>query len=217
MDKINISHCQNWNWLKTDQPCLVAIDIWINYLVYDMYMNQDVTVCVCVCVCVCGCSWVIKKEKERFWILAIIMSTIDCIMYASQIPEEFTCLFCFSPSLSLSLSLSLSGVLWMQKLKTHMLKRTQSSKVLHLKPGIGQNIAMHTSHTARDFFLEVNFYCSAVPVHSPAFFSPAPLPSFPVLAVANTIFFVGLQNKIDCSACRYGQLMQVPMLRAGGM
>ena len=66
------------------------------------------------------------------------------------------------------------------EIKAHLM-RTQSLKVLPLKPGVGQFIAMHAVLTARDFFL-ANFYPS---VHSPAFF-PKPLPSFPVSAVANT-------------------------------
>ena len=61
---------------------------------------------------------------------------------------------------------SRSGVLQAQKLKTHLL-RTYSSKVLPLKPGVGQNIALHASLTARYFFFEL---ISTLPVHSPAFF-----------------------------------------------
>ena len=53
----------------------------------------------------------------------------------------------------------------MQKLKPHLV-RTQSLKVLPLKPGVGQYIAVHATLTARDFFLAY-FY---LPVHSPAFF-----------------------------------------------
>ena len=49
-----------------------------------------------------------------------------------------------------------SGELRTQKLKSHLM-RTQSFKVLPLKPGIGQYIAMHAMLTARDFFL-ANFY-----------------------------------------------------------
>ena len=36
---------------------------------------------------------------------------------------------------------------------------TQSLKVLLLKPGVGQYIAVHATLTTRDFFL-ANFYCS---------------------------------------------------------
>ena len=46
--------------------------------------------------------------------------------------------------------------LWTQKLKSHLM-RTQSLKVLPLKPGLGQYNAMHATLTARDFFL-ANFY-----------------------------------------------------------
>ena len=53
------------------------------------------------------------------------------------------------------------------KKKTNLL-RTHISKVLHLKPGAGQNIAMHASRTARDFFLEL---ISIFLVHSPSLIS----------------------------------------------
>ena len=45
-----------------------------------------------------------------------------------------------------------SGVLRTQKLKSHQV-RTQSLNVLPVKPGIGQDIAMHAMLTARNFFL----------------------------------------------------------------
>ena len=40
----------------------------------------------------------------------------------------------------------------MQKLKSHLV-RTQSLNVLSLKSGVGQYIAIHTTLTARNFFL----------------------------------------------------------------
>ena len=51
-----------------------------------------------------------------------------------------------------------SGELRTQKLKSHLL-RTQSLKVLPVKPGVGQHVAIHATLTARDFFL-ANFYPS---------------------------------------------------------
>ena len=84
------------------------------------------------------------------------------------------------------------------KLKTHLLK-TQSPKVLPLKPGVDQNIAMQASLTARGFFLELFF--TRLPVHSPVFFQNLSR-AFPVSAVANTGFRVGLQNKIGHPARR---------------
>ena len=70
-----------------------------------------------------------------------------------------------------------------QKLKSH-LGRTQSLKVLLLKPGIGQYIVIHATLTARDFFLAY-FYPSGpftciFPKTFPDFFC--------MLAVANTWF-----------------------------
>ena len=96
-----------------------------------------------------------------------------------------------------------SGELRTQKLKSHLL-RTQSLKVLPLKPGVGQYIAMHATLTARDFFL-ANFY----------FFGPFNCIFFqnftwvfPVIAMANTSSCVGLQNKMGHPAgCRFPQNM----------
>ena len=95
---------------------------------------------------------------------------------------------------------SRSGKLRTQKLKSHLM-RAQSLKVLPLKPGVGQYIAMHATHTAGNFFL-ANFY---LPVNSPAFFSLKNLSRvFPVLAVANTSSCVSPQNKIGHPAeCRF--------------
>ena len=45
-----------------------------------------------------------------------------------------------------------SGELWVQKLKSHLV-RTQSLNVLPLKPGVGHYIAIHATLTAREFFL----------------------------------------------------------------
>ena len=49
-----------------------------------------------------------------------------------------------------------SGELRTQKLKSHLM-RTQSLKVLPLKPGVDQHTAMHAKLTASDFFFP-NFY-----------------------------------------------------------
>ena len=51
-----------------------------------------------------------------------------------------------------------SGELRTQKLKSHLMK-IQSLKVLPLKPGVGQYIAIHATLTARDSFL-ASFYPS---------------------------------------------------------
>ena len=47
---------------------------------------------------------------------------------------------------------SRSGELRTQKLKSHLV-RTESLKVLPLKSGVGQYIAIHATFTAMDFFL----------------------------------------------------------------
>ena len=51
-----------------------------------------------------------------------------------------------------------SGELRTQKLKCHSM-RTRSSKVLPLRPGVGQYMAINATLTARDYFL-ANFYPS---------------------------------------------------------
>ena len=66
-----------------------------------------------------------------------------------------------------------SGELWMQKLKSHLL-RTKKLKVLPLEPGVGQYIAIHATLTARDFFLASFFpsgpFTCIFPQTSPEFF-----------------------------------------------
>ena len=99
----------------------------------------------------------------------------------------------YTPSSSLRLSADSrprSVELRTQKLKSHLV-RTQSSNVLTLKPGVGQNIAIHATLTARDFFLAY-FYPSGSFI---CIFSKTS-PEFFLLAVANTGSCVGPQNKI---------------------
>ena len=92
-----------------------------------------------------------------------------------------------------------SGELRTQKLKSHLM-RTQSLKILPLKPGVGQYIAMHAMLTARDFFL-ANFYPSGP---FTCIFSKISPEFLLELAVANTSFCVGPQNKIGHPAgCRF--------------
>ena len=90
----------------------------------------------------------------------------------------------------------------MQKLKS-LLMRTQNLKVLPLKPGVGQDIAMHAMHTARDFFL-VHFFPFGPFTCTFFFFFKNLSRVFPVLTVANTGSCVGPQNKIGHPAgCRF--------------
>ena len=92
-----------------------------------------------------------------------------------------------------------SGELRTQKLKSYQM-RTQSLKVLPLKPGVGQYIAIHATLTARDFFL-ANFN---LPSPFTCIFFPNLSEVFPELAAANTGSCVDLQNKIGYLAgCRF--------------
>ena len=94
------------------------------------------------------------------------------------------------------------------EMKVHLMRK-QNLKVLPLKPGVGQCIAMHATRTARDFFL-ANFYPSGpficifshTHTNSPKFFC--------VLAAANTDSCVGPQNKIGhLAGCRFPFLVPV--------
>ena len=76
-----------------------------------------------------------------------------------------------------------SGELWTRKFQSHLM-RTQSLKVLSLKPRVGQYIAMHTTLTARDFFLAYFYTSRSIYLHFVQNLSRL----FPVLAVANTWF-----------------------------
>ena len=94
---------------------------------------------------------------------------------------------------------SRSGELRMQKLQSYPV-RTQSLNGLPLRPGVGQHIAIHATFTARNFFL--TYFYPAGPFA--CVFSRASPDFFPVLAVANAGFCVGLQNKIGHPAgCRF--------------
>ena len=107
-------------------------------------------------------------------------------------------------SLSPSPSSSRSGELRTQKLKSHLL-RTQSLKVLPLKPGVGQCIAIHATLTARDFFC-ANVYLSGpfsciFPITSPEFFlcqlwlTPVPLEARRIKQI--TLLDAG--SRVECS------------------
>ena len=91
-----------------------------------------------------------------------------------------------------------------QKLKSPLF-RTQSLKVLPLKPGVGQYIAIHATLTAKDFFFAY-FYPSGPFTGN---FSQNLSRFFPVLAVAHAGSCVGPQNKIGHPA--------VPVLSALGI
>ena len=92
--------------------------------------------------------------------------------------EDIICIT--TPSLQNKMFGSLEDIIWKprsgelrtQKLKSHLM-RSQSLKVLPLKPEVGQYIAMHAALTARDFFL-ASFYTSGPFIC----IFPKPLPSF---------------------------------------
>ena len=91
-----------------------------------------------------------------------------------------------------------SGELGAQKLKPHLM-RTQSLKVLPLKPGVGENIAIHATLTFRDFFLAY-FYPSGP---FTCIFSK-PCPEFFCVFHGTHGSCVGPQNKIGHPAgCRF--------------
>ena len=87
-------------------------------------------------------------------------------------------------------------------LRSHLL-RTQSSKVLPLKPRLGQYIAMHAMPTAKNFF-PADFY-----LPSPFTFIFSSIS--PKVFLCNAGSWVGPQNKIGHPAHCYRWLMKVPM------
>ena len=88
--------------------------------------------------------------------------------------------------------------------------RTKSLKVLPVKPGVGQYVAIQA---AKNFFL-ANSYSSG---SFTCICFKNLYQVFPVLAVANTGSCVGLQNKIGLPANCHRQLMKVPVLSARGI
>ena len=109
--------------------------------------------------------------------------------------------YCFSNTSQSRCGLShhRSGDLRTQKIKSHLVG-TQSLNVLPLKPGVGQCIAIHTTLTARDFFLAY-FYTSGP---FTCIFSKTS-PDFSCVGCG--------QNFKKGSPCR----MQVPVLSARGI
>ena len=137
----------------------------------------------------------------------LMLSQRDCAAAIHRLPpqqkiphvlENMLLFFGVISFISLLSSLPRRGELRTQKLKSHLV-RAQSLNFLPLKPGVGQYIAIHATHTARDFFLTY-FYPSG-PFN--CIFSNLSR-FFPVFAVADTGSCVGLQNKIGQPAgCRF--------------
>ena len=78
---------------------------------------------------------------------------------------------------------------------------------LPFKPGVGQNIATHTSSTARDIFFVL---ISTFLVHSPSFFLNLLITFLTVSVLANAVSHVGLWNKICYPAHSHKRFKQVP-------
>ena len=95
-----------------------------------------------------------QRNFGRGFNAPIVLVTLLKLLYLRIMNGPLTC----SNGGQVSLPISRSGELQMQKLKSLPIS-TLSLKVLPLKPGVGQYIAMHAILTARDFFL-ANFYLS---------------------------------------------------------
>ena len=118
-----------------------------------------------VCAAVGGGSRIQTIRQGRLFFSNIICWSLDqSACYGPKLNQNQTSDFLVNKWNSINWPHS--GVLWTQKLKTHLL-RTQISKVFPLKPQVGQNIAMHALPTARDFFLAL---ISIFLVHSPCCF-----------------------------------------------
>ena len=76
----------------------------------------------------------------------------DLKMLPTENPDNLSSIKFYLKSWCLGKILSRSGELRTQKLKSHLV-RTPSLNLLALQPGVCQNIAIHATPTARDFFL----------------------------------------------------------------
>ena len=120
-----------------------------------------------------------------------------------QTQISFTCLFY---RLFLHFCLPSSEELRTQKLRFDL--RTQSAKVLPLKHGVDQYIALQATPTAMNFFL-ANFYISGSFTFTPP--KKKNLSRvFPVLAVANASSSVDRQCTVGHLAPSHRRLMQGP-------
>ena len=96
-------------------------------------------------------------------------------------------------------------VLWTQKLMAPLF-RTQNSRVLPLKSGVGQNIALNASPTARDFFISKSYFSGPFIFIFPQNLSRV----FPVLAVADASSCVDSQKEAGHTANRHWRSMPAP-------
>ena len=89
-----------------------------------------------------------KKKRQQ----QVQATTATLIHYVRRQAKRLLFLQYFYTRLEFPARVPRSGELLAQKLKSLWL-RTQSLKVLSLKPGVGQYIAIHATLTATDFFL----------------------------------------------------------------
>ena len=113
-----------------DSPSSGPSSSWHRLQSWPPWFLDFFPICVCVCACVCVC---------------VCMCVCVCVI-------DSTCILLSDPPPH-------SGELRTQKLRFHLFRRTQSSKVLPLKLTVGQYVDMHATPTAKNFFL-ANFYPS---------------------------------------------------------
>ena len=98
------------------------------------------------------------------------------------------------------------------EIKVSSIKNPELTNVFPVKPGVGQNIAMHVLPSTRNFFLAL---ISTFLVHSPSFIFSKSSPYFlTILVLANAIYHLGLLNKIGHHAHNHKQFQQVPVVSA---
>ena len=114
----------------------------------------------------CPPSWIVNRVRTLFEVLPPTQEIVWIVAFNRTITMMCVCEFSESDSNNpanelpvIQLTKPRSGELRTQKLKSHLV-RTQSLNVLPFKPGVGQYIAIHSTLTAREFFLAY-FYPSS--------------------------------------------------------
>ena len=137
-----------------------------------------------------------KGTWSKMWRCSLLPLGVISNAYCFQMCQHvYTACFC-------------SGVLCTAyaEIKIPSVENMEPTNVLPLKSGLGQNIAMHASPTARKFFLVL---ISAIPVHWPSFF-PSPLHLNPT----HLFIHVDPWNKSSHLVPSHKRVKQVPVVCA---
>ena len=155
-------------------------------------------------------------NESNFWPLWVSWSPIERFCWPIQLNVSVYVTLSVSVCLCVCVSLCVTTPLtplshrqWVTaetEIKIPSVENTEPTNVLPVKSGLGQNIAMHASPTARKFFLVL---ISAIPVHWPSFF-PSPL----LLNPTHLFIHVDPWNKSSHLVHSHKRVKQVPVVWA---